>query len=306
MAGPLLGVGNHSQENMHKRLPRYMRLAPLLCGAAFLASVAMATPAHARCTEIVATGHPDYVPITWRKGDSLEGAAVDLLQLVGHKLKIPVRVVHTGSWKRAQAEVFAGDVDLVLGIYKNSRREQLLNYTSAYASEPVVVVTLSDTELHYRERQDLKPYQGGMVIGDSFGEELDAFTKSSLKVHLVPSVEHLLNLLDRKRIQYALHGLYPVLVTGHKLGMAPRMRTLVPPLAQESMYMAVSKRSACRNLVPAISAEIEKMRISGTVDRLLGDSWDQWSKFDNVGIAPPTLPDGAPDDTGQQGGDQSD
>ncbi|WP_262690084.1 substrate-binding periplasmic protein [Kordiimonas aestuarii] len=249
------------------------------------------TTASAQCDEIVATGHADYVPVSWQRGESLEGASVDLIRLIGNKLGIPVRVVHSGSWKRAQAAVFTGEVDLLLSLYKTSEREALLDYTSAYTSEPVVVVTLTDTDLHYRDRLDLQPYQGGVVIGDSFGEEFDAYAKASLNLHTVPTVEHLLNLLDHKRIQYAIHGLYPVLVTAHKMGMSPRMRTLVPPLTQEAMYMAISKQSGCGGLVHVISSEIEKMRASGLVDTLLNDNWNKWAKHENIGLAPPALPD---------------
>ncbi len=254
--------------------------------------VMQGTPAaSAKCKEIVATGHPDYVPFTWRTEDGLEGASVDLIKLIANKLKVPLRVVHSGSWKRAQAAVASGEADMLISLYKTAGREGRLVYTSAFSSEPVVVVSLADTNLNYRDRSDLKPFQGGVVIGDSFGDDLDTYARSALKLHTVPTVEHLLNLLDHRRIQYGIHGLYPVLVTAHKLGMSPRMRTLVPPLTQEAMYMAMSKKSACRTHTAAISAEIEIMRAAGIVDQLLNDNWEKWGKSENIGLAPPALPD---------------
>lgn len=265
--------------------------------AAALAAFAPVYPAYAsqeetpssQCPEIIATGHPDYVPISWQKGDLLVGAAPDLLALISSEIGVPIRTVHSGGWKRAQSQVFAGEIDMIASLYRTAEREALLEYTSAFSNEPVVVITLVDTDLHFRDRNDLSPYQGGMVIGDSLGQELDDFSATSLKLHTVPSVEHLLNLLDHKRIQYAIHGLYPVMVTAHKLGIAPRIRTHVPPLSQESMHLAISKKSSCLHLLPKISAAIESLRATGHVDNLLKENWAKWAKTENVGMAPPEI-----------------
>ncbi|WP_417455669.1 substrate-binding periplasmic protein [Kordiimonas sp.] len=243
----------------------------------------------AQCEEIVATGHPDYVPISWQKGDVLVGAAPDLLDLISKEIGVPIRTVHSGGWKRAQSQVFAGELDMIASLYRTAEREAKLEYTSAFSNEPVVVITLVDTDIHYRDRDNLIPYQGGMVIGDSLGQDLDEFSAASLKLHTVPSVDHLLNLLDHKRIQYAIHGLYPVMVAAHKLGIAPRIRTHVPPLSQESMHLAISKKSSCLHLLPQISAAIEKLRAAGTVDQLLKANWSRWAKTENIGAAPPDV-----------------
>lgn len=240
-----------------------------------------------RCPEIIATGHPEYVPLTWKKGSQLVGAAPDFLALISKEIGVPIRTIHTGGWKRAQSQVFAGEIDMIASLYRTAEREALLEYTSAFSNEPVVVITLVDTDLHFRDRTDLSPYQGGMVIGDSLGQDIDDFAATSLKLHAVPSVEHLLNLLDHKRIQYAVHGLYPVMVTAHKLGIAPRIRTHVPPLSQESMHLAISRKSACLHLLPRISAAIESLRAAGHVDRLLKENWSKWAETENVGMAPP-------------------
>ncbi len=272
-------------ESVRKRWATYGLLVPLFWFAGFCTAGAAD-----RCEEIVATGHPDYVPFSWRKGDSLDGASVDVAKLIAHKIGVPLRVVHSGSWKRAQAAVFSGEVDLLLALYFTEARAERLFYTSPVTSEPVVVVTLSEIDLHYRSREDLKGFQGGKVIGDSFGDDLDAFAATTLKLHTVPTVEHLLNLLDHKRIQYAVHGLYPVLVTAHKLGIGARVRVLIPPLTQETSYMAISRRSPCAVHLEAISREVEAMRMSGVVDGLLKSNWEKWASTENTGVAPPPLP----------------
>jgi polar amino acid transport system substrate-binding protein len=244
-----------------------------------------------KCDTVIVTGHPDYVPISWQEGEKLEGAAIDLVRLIGQSIGVKVKSMHTGSWKRAQAAVRSGEADLITGIYRTQEREEIYAFTAAFASEPVVVVTLSSTDIRYRQRSDLEPYQGGKVIGDSLGQEVDQYVADHLKIHSVPSLDHLMNLLDHKRIQYVLHGLYPVLVSAHKMGMGPRIRTLVPPLTQEAMYIGISRRSACAKLVPQFSAEIEKMRTSGAIDLMLKSNWDKWAKSENTGLAPPSLPD---------------
>ena len=272
---------------MMRRMATYVLALPLLC----LMGLGAAVSAADRCDTIIVTGHPDYVPISWRQDDKLQGAAIDLVEHIGKVIGVPVQSMHTGSWKRAQAAVRTGEADMITGIYRTSEREAIYEFTAAFASEPVVVVTLSDTDIRYRHRSDLEPYQGGKVIGDSLGEEMDQYLADHLKMHSVPSLDHLMNLLDHKRIQYVLHGLYPVLVSAHKMGMGPRIRTLVPPLAQEAMYLGVSKRSPCAALVPRISEEIEKMRTSGMIDQLLKSNWEKWAKSENTGSLPPPLPD---------------
>jgi polar amino acid transport system substrate-binding protein len=272
---------------MKQCMATYVLALPIL----FLVGMGTAQAAADRCDTIVVTGHPDYVPISWRKGDTLEGAAIDLVTHIGHSLGVEIQSIHTGSWKRAQAAVRSGEADLITGIYRTTEREAMYEFTAAFASEPVVVVTLSSTDIHYRKRSDLVPYQGGKVIGDSLGEEMDVYTANHLKIHSVPSLDHLMNLLDHKRIQYVLHGLYPVLVSAHKMGMGPRIRTLMPPVTQEAMYLGISKRSACAKLVPKMSAEVEKMRTSGMIDMMIKSNWEKWAASENAGVMPPPLPE---------------
>jgi hypothetical protein len=92
------------------------------------------------CTEIVATGHPDYPAIAFKDGDQIKGAAPALVEAIAKDIKVPVKSEYMGSWADAQAAVRNGKADMIFGVYYNDDRAKYLDYVQpAFVYDPVVV-----------------------------------------------------------------------------------------------------------------------------------------------------------------------
>jgi polar amino acid transport system substrate-binding protein len=63
------------------------------------------------CTQLIASGNPEYPPFLWRDptDDSrLLGAAAELMQRLSEEIGIPIVVKYVGPWGRVQEEVRLG------------------------------------------------------------------------------------------------------------------------------------------------------------------------------------------------------
>ncbi|MCJ8271815.1 MAG: transporter substrate-binding domain-containing protein, partial [Psychrosphaera sp.] len=87
---------------------------------------------------LIASGHVEYPPFMYRQGDKIIGVGPDLTTMIFNELGITVDSKYVGSWNRVQRKAEAGEIDLIVGIYKTDVREKYLSYPDEpYVEEPV-------------------------------------------------------------------------------------------------------------------------------------------------------------------------
>ena len=98
-----------------------MKALHILRFAAAVSCAALGGAAMAEgCTQMVASGNPDYPPFLWRHPqdeNKLLGANAELMQWLAREIGIPIDVRYVGSWARVQEEVRHGKVDLIAGAF---------------------------------------------------------------------------------------------------------------------------------------------------------------------------------------------
>src|SRR5687767_9805098 len=72
---------------------------------------------------IIASGHPEWPPIMFQSGSSIDGAGPALLRKIFDDLGVVVSFPHTGTWDEVQAKARSGDVDVLVAAYKTTERE---------------------------------------------------------------------------------------------------------------------------------------------------------------------------------------
>jgi len=219
-------------------------------------------------TGIIISGHPDYPPFMWESRGSIIGIGVELAKIVCEELNVPCKVNYAGPWKRVQENGRQGSVDLIVGIYKNEQRETYLDYTEPYMSDPTSIALHRGKDLAFKDRSDLIGFTGVTMHGDSFGQDLDSYIDQNLNLQRAHNSDAIFKNLINDRVDYVLWGYYPILTNASKLGLIDRIKILTPPVAVENMFMAFSKKSQFKKLLPQVNKIIERLRADGTFDRL--------------------------------------
>ena len=231
------------------------------------------------CTNISFSGHPNSPPFSWNQHKQLQGAHVELAQLLGHDLNIPIEILFSGHWKRVQARVASGDIDVIMGLYKNTPREKLFDYTGPIFDDYVVVVSLQTTNLVYSGAwEDLKYYRGANILGESQGEKFDAFMKSSLHIEKPPTLKSMIKLLTHGRVDYGIHSVHPVSNALYLLRLENLIQVHTIPISTEPLYFAFSKKSKCKHLVGPVSKLIEGYKKAGITQMLLQKYKNLWKR----------------------------
>jgi polar amino acid transport system substrate-binding protein len=87
----------------------------------FFALIALADSA--RAADVVKiTGHPNWPPFSWQDGDNIVGIGAELSEIVFKDVGLTVLAVPGGNWKRAQAQVEFGAIDVLMAACKTKER----------------------------------------------------------------------------------------------------------------------------------------------------------------------------------------
>lgn len=204
-----------------------------------------------KCERLVATGNPEYPPYLWRDPQNpqqLIGANADLLQHLAKELGVVIDIIYTGPWSRAQDEVRTGRVDLIAGAFLTLPRLDVMDYVHpAFYFTPSVVWVHRGAEFPYAGWEDLRNRTGDTLVGNSFGQQFDAYAEGNLTLEGVSSITQAFQKLVLGRTEYVLYERYPGQALADSLGMQDDLLVLDPPISSEGLYLTLSHNSACND-----------------------------------------------------------
>lgn len=235
------------------------------------------------CTQLVASGNPEYPPFLWRDtqdDNHLLGANAELMQWLGREIGIPIEVRYVGSWARVQEEVRHGRVDLIAGAFYTAPRLEYMDYFyPPFQAARSVVWMRSSKSFAYKEWKDLKGKDGLNVINHSFGDEFDRFAKTELTMHTVPTLEQALRMLGAGRADYFIYEENPALAFASKLGVTG-LKAAANPISNENLYVTLSHKSACNtgDVRGRIAKAMAKLGKDNTMRKLLDNGLRDWRK----------------------------
>jgi polar amino acid transport system substrate-binding protein len=235
------------------------------------------------CTQLVASGNPEYPPFLWRdaQDDShLLGANAELMQWLGREIGIPIEVRYVGSWARVQEEVRHGRVDLIAGAFFTVARLEYMDYFyPAFQAARSMVWMRADQPFAYKAWKDLKSKQGLTVINNSFGEEFDRFAKTELTMHTVPTLEQALRMLSMQRADYLVYEENPALAIAAKLGVTG-LKAAPTAISNENLYVTLAHKSPCNTgeIRGRIAKAIAKLGKDGSMRKMLENGLRDWRR----------------------------
>lgn len=214
--------------------------------AALLAAAAPAT-GHA-CTQLLASGNPEYPPYLWRdpeQEDRLLGANAELMQWLSKEIGVPIELRYSGPWGRVQEDVRLGHLDLIAGAFFTLPRTEFMDYVHPPFHETRSVIwTRTHARVAYRQRADLARLQGVTVINNSFGEEFDRYAREKLQIRQVASLEQAIQIVQAGRADYLVYEDFPGQAFLARRGITD-VKILGEPVARENLHLTLSHRSAC-------------------------------------------------------------
>jgi polar amino acid transport system substrate-binding protein len=250
-----------------------------LCLSVFVALTLTgnATFAADECTKITATGHPQYPVIAYKDGDKIVGAAATLVETIAKKLNVPLESKYMGTWEEAQAAARDGKADMIFGIYHNDERATYLDYVQpAFMYDDVAIFVVKGKEFPFTGQNDLIGKKGVTNLGESYGNEFDAFIKDKLDVARADGIDDAFKDLLAGKADYLIAGYYPGLAEAAKAGLKDKVVALNQALLSAEMYVAFSKKSPCRSLAEKFGQEITVMTTDDSFDKILAEAEKAW------------------------------
>ncbi len=233
----------------------------------------MASPAawsQDTCSTLIATGHPDFPPVSWNSGTALEGYGPTLLRALAEQARLGVNIVDTGSWSKAQQAVMSGRADVIYGLYKTPERMQWLSYVSTpIFSDAWGVVAPKGKAFIYQNPDSLIGKRGVTTDAESFGAELDQLMQTKLTVRRVPNQRKVFDELKAAKIDYAIVSLTSPLNRAEIKRLQADVVVLSDNFLTTDMYIAVRRDSPCREAVLRFSSTIQAWKRDGKLEQMI-------------------------------------
>lgn len=257
-----------------------------LVGCAVVFSLLLATSRLHAAEGVIVSGHEEYAPFMWRQGDEIVGVGIDVVNMIFQDLGINVTSRYVGPWKRILRKIELGEVDILCGGYiTEDRLEYMVFSAEPLSADPTAVFVWHTRKFPFSSRDDLKGIRFGEVLGESQGQEFDAWRKKYASVEEVPTSILNIKKLQANRIDAFVTGLYSGLLHVKKEGYAGRIVPLKNPVNTEYLYIGISKKSKYIQYLPQINLKLRELHRNGTIERLINYHLERYSETE-LGVAP--------------------
>ena len=253
---------------------KFIALA-LTLTACFGVSLSMAQT----CTQLKVSAHPEYPPMAWNSGASLDGALIRVMERFAKSAKIKLSLEPSTTWEEAQRRTTTGETDLIVGLYRTPQREaDLLFIDRPIATDPIAVFVRKEQSEEIDELEDLKRLKGAAASGESFGALFDQRIAKELTVSRTHNLASAMVMLGEKRADYVLSGLYPgIAFIRHFEPTHSIVMTQASLIPSQPMYAAFSRKSPCQSLASALDTMIQRITNRGDMDGLVAEALVRWS-----------------------------
>lgn len=255
-------------------------VSPLLTVLIILVATISAAPGIAANCDgegAVISGGTTYPPLSWQVDNKLQGTSIELVIRLLAEVGVKASADSGGPWKRVLHRAKHGQVDILVGVRRNTEREKYLTYvTPAITPSVQSVFVKRDNSFDFPGWEALQEKIGGITLGASFGPKFDLFATQHLTLHSVRSNEQNFKKLRRGRIDYMLGPLLPTLLYSDLSGDRPHLEFIDSPLIILDEFVAFSSRSGCIKHLEHFKKRISEVVEDGTMDELLEKYFEIW------------------------------
>ena len=210
-----------------------------------------------------------YFPFNYEENGETKGFSVDILDYVEANSKYDFEFIVL-PWPRALYLVERGKVDLILTLFKNTKREQSYHFIEpAYGNEISQLFALSDKKIEFMGHlKQLTLYSIGTTREYSYGK---AFDQASYLTKLPALTEEvLLKLLLGGRIDIAISN--PLIFNRiiSRKNVSSQVKAIEPYIAITPVYIALTRaRKDSQEIKQTIGQLIKQLKASPYYQELL-------------------------------------
>lgn len=228
--------------------------------------------------EVKACGHHDYPPWNWAKNGEVVGACADVTRKVFERLGHTVNLTYVGPWKRCQALVQSGEVDVNICAFKNPERETYSRFVEVpMGTNLIAIFVKKGHEFPFEKWRDLTGKRSGVVNGVSMGSEFDTFL--ALQTQLETVTRPVLNLrkLANDRLDFLPLGLEAGLLQAQLYGFGDSIVPLHKPALDGKLYISISKHATdLHRQIPEIEKYLSRPEYRNEIASLLRRHREQY------------------------------
>ena len=212
-------------------------------------------------------------------GEATGGTGLELTRQIFDRIdNVDVRFPLV-PWERALQEVRRGVKDGIFILLKTPEREQYMDYTDElFISQELIWYATErfPNGFEWQTFADLSPYVIGVVRGHSYGDAPDqALQSGAIKATSVTSADQLFTMLAHGRIDLAFANATVGRTLAKQYVLPDATNTIVDAknaLSTHVYYIAFSKKSSARHLIPAINKAISALKDEGTIEKIIRGS----------------------------------
>ncbi|MFD2642836.1 substrate-binding periplasmic protein [Pseudomonas japonica] len=216
--------------------------------------------------------YPVYPPVSWSDGRQVRGLAPTVVRELFARMGLEVEIVVLGNWKRCLLDAAQGRVDVVLA-YDSDQRDLGMRFSKEpVMREEVALFVNRQRPVHFARLDDLAGYRGGLLFGESYGQDFDRFVARHQNIEWVSSSRQNFGKLIRGRIDFVVQERRTGELFVENLPGAGDIVALPRALSVDYLRVAVSKRSPLSARMAQIDEQLRRMAAAGEIERWLEQS----------------------------------
>lgn len=200
------------------------------------------------------------------------GLYPNLLRAIFEKMDKDI-VITAAPWKRVIKSIDSGKAG-VGGIYKNSKRLKIYDYSNALFDERLVLFTRKGESFNFRSIDDLANRKIGVIRGWSYGDELDAASKAK-KINLQVNSSDILNF--KKLVAGRVDAVIAIREAGDSLIRSENLEDVIEavktPVTVNSTYLAFSKKKNMTAVIDEFNRTVKQMKKDGSFSKIVAGSF---------------------------------
>jgi len=224
---------------------------------------------------ITALGSNGWMPYVEEVDEGVvpNGAAFIILEKALEGTNTTLEVQPTIPWARLLELVKIQKIDVLAGIYYNSERAEIYEYSEPFAVDKVSLFVKKGNEFDFTQIEDLKGKTALVLAGGSYGDEFDAYKENMIIKNPLTKKEGFEMLLNGSG-DFFISANNDVITYLVRNNLESEVITLDRPIAENNVYYVMSKDNPHIDLLPHINSRIIEMRDSGELDQILYDFLD--------------------------------
>jgi polar amino acid transport system substrate-binding protein len=240
---------------------------------------------------VIGADREAYPPYCYWQDGKLDGACTELIDRAAEHMGIPIRFKKI-KWQDFTTLAELGEIDAVMPLFRTEKREKSFFFPKhGLAAEKIYFFTLSRSKVNYSgDLKDFKRVRLGVVKDYSYGRVFDAATYLDKYKKKADSVDHLVDMLMKKKVKVIAAEKRVVDYLVKKKNITGKIKTIGPSLPREFLHLAFSNkekgnRKVARSFSDALrflrkrgdyKEIMEKYKMNNRRVRLAADNWQPY------------------------------